>query len=81
MKLKAFVKNQEGSLSDVLLRIPADTYKDVCKDTGLPVREVYVVSTWFSGIWVKANKNSDRVYPLQISPGCILEWEVVKKRK
>ncbi len=81
MTLAEYAKNDTGVLSEILLHIPARTYREFCKGTGLQTREVYVVSNWFNGIWVKTSKKATRVFPLQITPSEILEWEVVKKRK
>lgn len=73
------LEDQNRSTSDIKVRIP-DANKSIAMTAGLKTMEVYVISQWMSGIWVKADMRSDRMYPL---PGIrieeILDWEVVEE--
>lgn len=60
------------------IRIP-QKYKEDCFQSGLTTDKIYLHSSWFCGIWVKTDLSSDRVYPLQINPDLILDWEVVEQ--
>lgn len=64
------------NLVNIKVKIP-ERFKKECLLSGLSTNEVYLVSSWFRGIWVKQEINSSRIYPLCISPDLVLEWEVV----
>jgi len=68
------------NISTVKLLMPLDVFR-ASDNRGLSSREVYVVSQWFSGIWVKTNLNSTRIYPIQVHPQAVLDWKVVPDKK
>ena len=68
------------NISTVKLLMPLDVFRE-SDNRGLPSREVYVVSHWFSGIWVKTSLNSTRIYPIQVHPETVLDWKVVPDKK
>lgn len=58
----------------VLVKIPKDkedTYGEISGN-------MYLYSSWHSGVWLKKNMDEDRIYPLCVDPQEILDWEVVK---
>lgn len=76
MKLKELAK--DTSLDTIKVRIP-DKHKHQAVSVGLDVMEVYIISTWFMGVWVKSDTDSERMYPLtDIFDNEILDWEVVE---
>ena len=64
------------NISNIKVRIPAK-FRQECVLAGLTTDEVYLVSSWFNGVWVKTSLNSSRIYPLNINPSSVLEWEIV----
>jgi hypothetical protein len=70
------VKDLSGDLSQIKVKIP-NKYKHEISTCGLKTNEVYLYSSWFSGIWVKDDLSSDRVYPLSIFPSEVLDFEIV----
>lgn len=64
------------NLSNIKVKIPAK-FRQERLLSGLITDKVYLVSSWFNGVWVKTSLNSSRVYPLNINPSSVLEWEVV----
>jgi hypothetical protein len=73
--LQMLVK-ESNNLINIKVRIP-EKFKQERVLSGLKTDEVYLVSNWFNGIWVKADLNSSRIYPLCIPPNSVLEWEIV----
>lgn len=71
------VKDYDCQLSKLKVKIP-DKYKHDCILIGLKTQEVYIISQWFKGIWVKPDLKSERMYPLQIPPCTILDWDVIE---
>jgi len=74
MKLKEL--DSATNIQTIKVRIPIE-FMPKTIGTGLTSREVYIFSQWFSGIWVKTDLSSQRMYPLQINPSEVLEWEIV----
>lgn len=65
------------SLEHVKIRIPED-YHEEARSTGLETMDVYLRSTWFCGVWVRTSPTAERMFPLQIMPDLLLDWEVVE---
>ena len=78
MKLKDLPGDM--NISTVKLQMPLSVFK-ASDNRGLSSREVYIVSQWFCGIWVKTSLSSTRIYPIQIFPERILDWKVVEDKK
>jgi len=72
MKVKDLPPNMP--LKFVKLRLP-DEFKGVA---GLNTQEVYLVSSWSNGIWVKTDRDETRMCPITgLNMSEILEWETV----
>lgn len=61
MKVKDLPANL--SLKQTKVRIPEAHHRSAVA-AGLTTMEVYLRSNWRSGIWVKENLNSQRMFPL-----------------
>lgn len=73
------VKELDGNIDigSIKVKIPNDIFLEKCMSCGLKSKKVYVISSWGSGVWVKEDLKSERIFPLQISAPSILEWDVV----
>lgn len=70
--------SDETPVNSIKVRIPARIFKIYTQGTGLKTRDVYIVSSWGTGIWVKTDLNSKRIYPLQINSSATLNWNIIK---
>lgn len=75
--MKAKNLDSQTNLALVKVRIPNDC-KTMAMRVGLETQEVFLVSSWSAGVWVKTDLTSERRYPLNIAPHEVLEWEVVE---
>lgn len=78
MKVKELPDNTP--LHAIPMRLP-DKYKDDANQIGLETQKVYFHSSWFCGVWFKTDPEDERVYPMQIHPQNVLEWDVWEERK
>lgn len=77
MKIKDLEK--DTLLDSVLVELPEKIMKENSY-VGLKQNKVYIVSLWGSGIWVKENLTSNRVYPISLfSTSEILNLKIVEK--
>ena len=74
MQIKDLPENT--SVSDIRVRIP-ETFEHECRLSGLNSYEVYIVSMWHMGVWVKINRDDERMYPITNVMN-LEDWEVIK---
>jgi len=66
----------DTDLYSVKVRIPDDLWEDA-QMAGMTQQEAYLHSGWFSGVWLKEDLSSGRVFPLNASNTA--DWTVVEK--